>query len=156
MRVRGYAGSMTGTGARSGDGQRTERSSAVCDRSLAKAFGFLGKRWNGLLLAALIPGPLGYADLRRAVGTISDSVLAERLAGLTRAGLVLRRVEPGPPLSVEYRLTPAGQALLPAMDELAAWAAENLPDDGPCTGGHLGPADPRVDPLDRPGGCAGD
>ena len=84
-------------------------------------------RWNGVILATLIPGPLGFADLRRAVGGISDSVLSERLSRLARTGLVDRYVDEGPPLSVEYRLTGAGQALLPALEELSTWASENLP-----------------------------
>ena len=103
------------------------REPEACEGALARAFGFLGKRWNGVLLAALAPGPAGFSEVRRAVGGISDSVLSERLSELSKAGLVLRSVNPGPPVSVDYRLTSIGQALLPALDELATWAAENLP-----------------------------
>lgn len=99
----------------------------VCDAALARAFRFLGKRWNGVLLGTLVSGPAGFAELRRAVGGISDSVLSDRLAELCQAGLVLRSVDNGPPISVDYRLTPAGLALLPALDELTSWAAVNLP-----------------------------
>jgi len=99
----------------------------VCDAALARAFAFLGKRWNGVLLGTLITGPAGFAELRRAVGGISDSVLSERLSELTGACLIERSVEPGPPISVTYSLTPSGRALLPALNELTTWAAENLP-----------------------------
>lgn len=102
----------------------------ACDGALARAFGFLGKRWNGVLLATLLAGPLGFADLRRAVAGISDSVLSERLSELGRAGLVVRRVEPGPPVAVTYSLTDAGHALLPAIEALTTWAQENLPAAG--------------------------
>jgi DNA-binding HxlR family transcriptional regulator len=105
----------------------------MCDAALARAFGFLGKRWNGVLLGTLISGPMGFSELRRSVTGISDSVLSERLGELNRAGLILRDVEAGPPISVTYRLTPAGQALLPALEALTAWAAENLPAAG-CAG----------------------
>jgi DNA-binding HxlR family transcriptional regulator len=98
-----------------------------CDASLSRAFEFLGKRWNGVLLGTLITGPAGFSELRRAVIGISDSVLSERLAELTKAGLVARAVEPGPPVTVAYSLTEAGTALLPALAELTAWAAVNLP-----------------------------
>jgi DNA-binding HxlR family transcriptional regulator len=54
-------------------------------------------------------------------------MLSERLSELAGAGLVLRTVDPGPPVSVTYQLAPAGSALLPAMQELTAWAAANLP-----------------------------
>lgn len=99
----------------------------VCDAALARAFGFLGKRWSGVLLGTLISGPAGFSELRRAVTGISDSVLSERLVELCKAGLVQRSVEEGPPIAVDYRLTAAGQALLPALRELTTWAADNLP-----------------------------
>ncbi|HUY44741.1 MAG TPA: helix-turn-helix domain-containing protein [Streptosporangiaceae bacterium] len=99
----------------------------ACDAALARAFGFLGKRWNGVILATLLSGPAGFSELRRAVAGISDSVLSERLTELCRAGLVHRSVDEGPPVAVGYALTPAGQALLPALRELTSWAEENLP-----------------------------
>ncbi|MBQ0995500.1 MULTISPECIES: helix-turn-helix domain-containing protein [Streptomyces] len=101
---------------------------AACDGALSKAFGFLGKRWNGVILATLQHGPLGFAELRRAVEGISDSVLSERLSELSAAGLTYREVEPGPPVTVRYRLTPDGTALMPILSELAGWASRHLPD----------------------------
>jgi DNA-binding HxlR family transcriptional regulator len=99
----------------------------ACDVALARAFAFLGKRWNGVILATLLTGPAGFAELRRAVIGISDSVLSERLNELSGAGLVQRTVNPGPPIAVTYALTAAGAALLPTLDALTAWALENLP-----------------------------
>lgn len=106
-----------------------------CATALARAFGFLGKRWNGVLLGVLLGGPAGYAELKRAVPGISDSMLSERLAELTAAGLFERSVDPGPPVSVTYRLTPAGEALAPAFEAITTWAEENLGPEG-CAGGH--------------------
>jgi DNA-binding HxlR family transcriptional regulator len=99
----------------------------TCDAALTRAFGFLGKRWNGVILGTLTLGPSGFSELKRAVVGISDSVLSERLTELCGAGLVLRSVNEGPPIAVDYRLTQAGQALVPALHELTTWAAENLP-----------------------------
>ena len=104
-----------------------EHEPRACDAALTRAFGFLGKRWNGVILATLTSGAAGFSELRRAVTGISDSVLSERLSELTKAGLVLRSVHDGPPITVEYQLTPAGQALLPALRELTSWAEDNLP-----------------------------
>ncbi|GAA0906683.1 helix-turn-helix domain-containing protein [Streptomyces thermoalcalitolerans] len=104
---------------------------AACDSALTRAFRFLGKRWNGIILATLQHGPLGFAELRRAVEGISDSVLSERLSELSTAGLVLREVESGPPVTVRYRLTPAGKALTPILSELTTWAARHLPQSPP-------------------------
>ncbi|QSE91560.1 helix-turn-helix transcriptional regulator [Rhodococcus pseudokoreensis] len=98
----------------------------ACDGALAKAFTFLGKRWNGVILATLMSGPATFSGLRRAVGSISDSVLSDRLVELAGAGLVTREVCEGPPVSVTYQLTEAGQSLMPVLDELADWARTHL------------------------------
>lgn len=108
-----------------GDPQHEERGRGA---ALVRAFSFLGKRWNGLILATLLVGPAGFAELRRAVGKIHDSVLSERLVELSAAGLVERTVDHGPPVTVGYRLTGRGRALLPALRELSVWAEANLPE----------------------------
>ena len=95
--------------------------------ALARAFRFLGKRWNAVVLGHLSNGPAGFRDLARAIEGISDSVLSDRLSDLTAGGLIERAVDPGPPLAVSYTLTPRGQALIPALEQIAIWAAENLP-----------------------------
>jgi DNA-binding HxlR family transcriptional regulator len=100
----------------------------ACDSALARAFKFLGKRWNGVILGTLAQGPAGFAELKRAVQGISDSVLSDRLSELAEAELISRRVEEGPPLAVSYQLTAAGEALVPALAALTTWAAENLPE----------------------------
>jgi DNA-binding HxlR family transcriptional regulator len=99
----------------------------TCDAALTRAFAFLGKRWNGVLLGALVQGPAGYAELKRAVSGISDSVLSERLSELAGVGLVRRVVDDGPPVSVTYHATDAGQALVPTLQALTSWAVANLP-----------------------------
>lgn len=104
----------------------TKREPRTCDKALTAAFAVLGRRWNGVLLGTLGDGPAGFVELRRAVGGISDSVLSERLAELTRLGLVQREVQEGPPLSTTYRLTEVGDGLVPALTALTDWARANL------------------------------
>lgn len=106
----------------------------ACDDALVRAFGFLGKRWNGVLIGSLTGGPATFSGLRRAVGGISDSVLSDRLTELVAAGVVVRTVDEGPPVAVRYELTEAGRKLRPALDQLADWARENLT-DGDCLPG---------------------
>ena len=54
-------------------------------------------------------------------------LLATRLAALTEAGVLSRAVDEGPPVSVGYRLTDAGRALLPALEQISRWADKHLP-----------------------------
>ena len=108
--------------------EERQHDAALCDSALARVFDVLGKRWNGVILGSLAAGPVSFSRLARGIGGISDSVLSVRLSSLAAVGLVARTVDEGPPVSVTYRLTDAGRALLPALAELKAWAGEYLPE----------------------------
>jgi DNA-binding HxlR family transcriptional regulator len=99
------------------------------DAALARAFVFLGKRWNGVVLGSLRGAPAGFRELSRAIGGISDSVLSGRLSDLVGAGLIARTVDEGPPLAVSYALTERGKALMPALEQISLWAQEHLVQD---------------------------
>ncbi|WP_214102876.1 winged helix-turn-helix transcriptional regulator [Acrocarpospora catenulata] len=108
----------------------TPSSSAECVRSdaaLTRAFALLGKRWNAVMLGSLRTGPAGFRELSRAIPGVSDSVLSDRLCELAAAGLITRTVDEGPPVTVSYALTPNGQALMPALEQISHWAQEHLP-----------------------------
>jgi DNA-binding HxlR family transcriptional regulator len=109
----------------------TSEACLTADAALARAFEFLGKRWTAVILGILGGGPAGFREISRAISGISDSVLSDRLAELTRAGLVSRKVEEGPPLSVSYSLTDCGQALLPPLEQVSLWAREHFPESRP-------------------------
>jgi DNA-binding HxlR family transcriptional regulator len=114
---------------------RDQRRSATeveheCDAGLVRAFEFLGKRWSGVILASLRSGPSSYAKLRRGIGTITDSVLSDRLTQLAAGGLIERTVTDTRPPGVTYTLTSAGTALVPILQELAGWADEYLSQRG--------------------------
>jgi DNA-binding HxlR family transcriptional regulator len=111
---------------------RTDHRPHTCDRQLTRAFAFLGKRWNGVLIGTLSSGPASFTELCRGVHGISESVLSDRLSELAAAGLVNREVVEGPPVGVHYQLAPAGQALIPVLHELARWAHDNLPEQSGC------------------------
>ncbi|MDG4826815.1 helix-turn-helix domain-containing protein [Asanoa sp. WMMD1127] len=98
------------------------------DVALARAFTILGKRWSGVVVGSLSTGPAGFRELSRLVGGVSDSVLSDRLTELCDLGLVRREVDPGPPVSVSYSLTEAGEGLLPALNMIAEWAEKHLPE----------------------------
>jgi DNA-binding HxlR family transcriptional regulator len=97
------------------------------DATLSRAFDLLGKRWTGVLLATLRDSAVGFRVLSRAIPGISDSVLSDRLSELADAGLIVRSVKEGPPVSVSYALTEAGEALLPALEQIGRWAERHLP-----------------------------
>ncbi|MFJ8024615.1 winged helix-turn-helix transcriptional regulator [Streptomyces sp. NPDC096311] len=121
---------------RGGTGERRKQGrSRQVDAVTTRVFDLLGKRWSGPLIAVLLAGPAHFTELHRAVPGISERMLSDRLAYLAAAGLVVREVRPGPPLRVRYRLTQAGVAIRPALEELRVWALAHLGDpagDDPC------------------------
>jgi DNA-binding HxlR family transcriptional regulator len=104
------------------------------DVALTRVFELFGKRWTGLIVAVLTQRPAYFAEVRRAIPKISERMLSDRLSELVDAGLVVREVDPGPPLRVSYGLTEAGEAIRPALHELGKWAETYLPEGGSCTG----------------------
>lgn len=107
----------------------TTEACARGDAALARAFDFLGKRWNAMVLGNLSEGPAGFRELSRSMDGISDSVLSDRLSDLALAGLIVRTVDEGPPLAVSYALTDRGAALIPALTQISLWAQEHLVED---------------------------
>ncbi|MCD0258163.1 helix-turn-helix transcriptional regulator [Xanthomonas melonis] len=93
---------------------------AACD--VEALLNLIQGRWKLLLLFHLFDGQVRrYSDLERLVPGISQKMLAQQLRQLERDGLVRRTVYPQVPPQVDYRLTPWGQALCPALDAMLAW-----------------------------------
>lgn len=76
------------------------------------------------ILSRLHGGQLRFNDMLASFPTVGEDGINNSLRELDSAGLVIRRVEPGPPLRVLYALTATGERLAPALESLAAWAEE--------------------------------
>lgn len=76
-----------------------------------RAFDQIFSRWGILTLARLTPEPVRFGTLRRAIGGISEKMLAQTLKVLEDEGLVHRREWDEKPPRVEYSLTEGGQRL---------------------------------------------
>jgi len=85
-------------------------------RPVMAALDLLGRRWALRILWELRAGPLGARPLLDRCDRMSSSVLYQRLAELTAAGLVARD-EAG-----AYLLTDLGAELHPALRALDSWA----------------------------------
>src|SRR5260370_1955175 len=91
--------------------------------ALAQGLDVVGDRWTLLIVRELlILGPCRYTDLRNGLPGIATNLLAERLRGMEKAGLI-RREEARPPVATTlFHLTPRGEELKPALEALARWA----------------------------------
>ena len=68
-------------------------------------------KWAVLVLAALHRGPKRFSALRRAIGGVSEKMLAQTLRTLETDGFVDRAVAPTTPPQVTYSLTGLGAEL---------------------------------------------
>jgi DNA-binding HxlR family transcriptional regulator len=91
------------------------------DRGLAAALAKIATHPSALVLAALAGGALRMTELTAGVPTIDEGTLSDALRELDSAGLVARRVDPGPPLRVLYELTERGSKIAPALAILTTW-----------------------------------
>lgn len=89
----------------------------------------VGTKWVSMIvqvLAEATPGELRFAELRRRIPGVSQKMLSVTLQGLTRDGLVARRVEATVPPRVHYRLTDLGLSLEVPLGALRFWAEEHM------------------------------
>ncbi|MEZ4372704.1 MAG: helix-turn-helix domain-containing protein [Polyangiaceae bacterium] len=107
---------------------------------LAHALDVVGERWTLLILRDLLLGPRRYgallSGLQGASGGagITTNLLAKRLRELETSGLI-ERCELAS-RAAGYRLSPLGEAIEPAIQELARWGGEHFM--------HGQPADERL------------
>jgi DNA-binding HxlR family transcriptional regulator len=82
----------------------------------------LSGKWKLEILSRLMDGPVRFGRLRRAIGGVTQHMLAAQLRELEQDGLVQRTVFAEVPLRVEYELTDAAYGLLPTFRALLAWS----------------------------------
>ncbi len=92
---------------------------------VAQAAEVLAERWTPLVIRELCMGSTRFNDLQRGVPRMSPSLLARRLRELEHAGIVEILPAPGGRGSA-YRLTPAGEALFPVIEQMGNWAVDWL------------------------------
>lgn len=101
--------------------------------SIQASLDILGDRWTILIMRDAFRGVRRFDDFRRDLH-IARPVLTERLKRLVESGVLERRQYCERPPRFEYRLTPMGAALSPALVALMRWGDDWLAtDDGPPT-----------------------
>ncbi|MDS0222841.1 helix-turn-helix transcriptional regulator [Haloarcula sp. S1AR25-5A] len=87
----------------------------------------IGSRWRMTVIHVLREGELRFNELKRATNANSQT-LSRVLDDLEETGYVQRRVEEGSPVAVYYSLTPKGNELLSAFDEIYEWGEKWISD----------------------------
>jgi len=92
----------------------------VANDLIPEVLDIVGERWTLLILHDLFVGMARFEDIRRDLG-IASNVLAVRLKGLERHGIVERCQYQTAPVRHDYRLTTKGVDLYPVILTLLAW-----------------------------------
>ena len=95
------------------------------------AIGVLGRPWTALILNVLQAKPLRFNEIAESARGPTDKVLSARLKGLEARGLVLRKVEHGPPVRVTYELTEKGRAFGKVAQAIECWGRALVTSDKP-------------------------
>ncbi len=98
--------------------------SALCPMpEIAK---LIGGKWKLIILQILIfQGMKRFNELRRQLGSITQTMLTNQLRALEADGLVHRKVYPEVPPRVEYTATQRAKALEPMFKEMHHWWLSN-------------------------------
>jgi DNA-binding HxlR family transcriptional regulator len=87
----------------------------------------LGDKWSVLVILLLgDKGAVRFSHIQKEIGDVSQKMLTITLKTLEADGIVSRHVYAEVPLRVEYRLTARGESLLPHIQQLSAWAEQNM------------------------------
>jgi DNA-binding HxlR family transcriptional regulator len=102
--------------------------STLC--SIAAALQVIGDRWTLLILRDAFRGVRRFGQLASDLG-IARNLLADRLEKLVDHGILAKVPYQNRPVRYEYRLTPTGVDLSPALVALMHWGDKHLTDEPP-------------------------
>jgi DNA-binding HxlR family transcriptional regulator len=79
-------------------------------QSLEASFTLLSQKWNlEILYALFLKNTVGFSGLKRVLG-VNSRTLSDKLKILRQHGYIERKIDTGPPVRVEYSLTPKGRS----------------------------------------------
>jgi len=92
---------------------------------IARSSELLAERWTPIIVRNLLNGCRTFNEIRQGAPSISTALLAQRLEGLERHGVLVRTVNPSG-RGATYELTEMGQALRAVLDAMGQWGAHWL------------------------------
>ncbi len=104
-------------------------------RAYQRAIGILSGPWTGLVLAVLQATPLRFSEIEEKAAGVGSKTLSLRLKVLTKAGVIERLVDDGPPVRVQYGLTQKGRAFGKVAMSIERWGRTLIADEARTAGG---------------------
>ena len=110
----------------SGNYTPARRSNPVGGCPLTAALAAIGGKWKLIIVYWLAESPKHFADLRRAMPSISQKVLTQQLRELIGDGIVKRQPKGAVPAPVEYSLTEYGKSVMPLVEDVRLWGRSHM------------------------------
>jgi len=89
--------------------------------AIGDALYVIGGKWKLRIIIALAEGHNRFNDLQRTINGISAQMLSGELKDLELNGFIVRKVNTGVPVVVEYELTSYSETLHDVMQALSTW-----------------------------------
>lgn len=103
-------------------------SQETCTCSITYTLSIISSKWKWLLLYKLFQnGVQRYGEIKRSIPPITHKMLSQQLKELEEENLINRKEYPQIPPKVEYSLTTKGATLIPVLELMSRWGAENKP-----------------------------
>lgn len=101
-------------------------SNSECGCPIIYTLGIVGSKWKWIIIYRLSENSiLRYGELKRILPAITHKMLSQQLKELEAEKLIHREEYRQIPPKVEYSLTDKGKTLLPILDLMCKWGAEN-------------------------------
>ncbi|MEN7551757.1 helix-turn-helix domain-containing protein [Rapidithrix thailandica] len=86
----------------------------------------IGGKWKPLILQQVNGKVSRFSELQRQIPEITKQMLTKSLRELEEDQILQRKVYPVVPPKVEYSLTERGKSLIPILEVMASWGAEQI------------------------------
>jgi len=85
----------------------------------------IGGKWKLMIIIAMARGNKRFTEIQRQVTGISARVLSSELKELEMNGFIIKKVESGYPVSIEYELLPYSHTLEEVVGAMTKWGMQH-------------------------------
>ncbi|WP_262151883.1 winged helix-turn-helix transcriptional regulator [Chryseobacterium foetidum] len=85
----------------------------------------IGGKWKLMIIIAMARGNRRFTEIQRQVTGISARVLSSELKELELNGFIIKKVESGFPVTIEYELLPYSQTLEEVVGAMTKWGMQH-------------------------------
>ncbi len=102
----------------------TEECNAVL-KAVSDAQYVIGGKWKLMIIISMARGNKRFTEIQKQVSGISARVLSSELKDLEINGLIVKKVETGYPVSIEYELLPYSHTLEEVVGAMTKWGMQH-------------------------------